>query len=195
LIWKQNAQKNIKLPTIPALCCLHFPRSSDESNSPFLLFLPQDGDILLQKKPRLDLIIKSTAPVALTNGIIDLCSVSDDEKEAKEDSSSIHAIIDTIIISSLLGKKCTPITTATTEPEKASPDAAVALPPDVGVDVHVHDNDANTDSVTDTRINTQSNPSDTGVAGRWTAEEDAELTSARRSSERTTRQIGTKLPR
>jgi ABC-type spermidine/putrescine transport system permease subunit II len=46
----------------------------------------------------------------LTNDVIDLSSVSDDEKpKAKEDSSSIHAIVDTIIISSLLGKKRTPL--------------------------------------------------------------------------------------
>jgi hypothetical protein len=47
----------------------------------------------------------------------------------------------------LLGKKRTPIAAAaTTESatKKASPDAVVALPPDVGVDVH--DNDAEEDA-------------------------------------------------
>jgi hypothetical protein len=58
----------------------------DESNSPFLFFFPQDEDIPVRKKPRLDLIIKNTAPATLTNDVIDLCSDSDDEKpKAKED--------------------------------------------------------------------------------------------------------------
>jgi hypothetical protein len=93
---------------------------------------PQDEYIPATKKPRLDSIIKSTAPAALTNDVIDLCSGTDDEKpKAKEDSSSIHAIDDTITISSLLGKKCTPFTTATTQPatKKASRNAAVASAP------------------------------------------------------------------
>jgi hypothetical protein len=50
----------------------------------------------------------------------------------------------------LLRKKRTPIAAArTTEPAtiKASLDVAVALPPDVGVDVHDNASDANIDSV------------------------------------------------
>ncbi len=49
----------------------------------------------------------------------------------------------------MLGKKRTPIAAAaTTESatKKASPDAVVALPPDVGVDVHDNDNDAEEDA-------------------------------------------------
>jgi hypothetical protein len=141
---------------------------------------PHDEYIPATKKPRLDRIIQSRVPAALTRDVIDLCSDSDDEKpKAKEDSSSIHAIADTIIISSLLGKKRTPIATSTNEPatKKVSPDAAVALPPPPDVDdVSVDDNanDANADSVADT----QSNPRATGIFSRWTPQEDATLTSA-----------------
>jgi hypothetical protein len=69
--------------------------------------LPQDEDIPVRKKPRLDLIIKSTgtAPAALTNDVIDLCSDSDDEKpKAKEDSSSVHAIVERLLSVLCLGR-------------------------------------------------------------------------------------------
>jgi hypothetical protein len=133
---------------------------------------PQDEAIPARKKPRLDPIISSTA--ALNNDFIDLCSDSDDEKpKAKEGSSSIDAIGDTYTLSSLIGKKRTPIATAAVEAaaKTALPCVAMALPPPPPVDV---DGDAHTDSVADT----QSNPRATGAVTSWTPEEDAELTSA-----------------
>jgi hypothetical protein len=109
---------------------------------------PQDEDIPITKKPRLDPIIKSTA--AVTNDFNYLCSDSDDEKpipKPMEDSSSIGAIVDTCTISTLLGKKPSPIATAIVE-------AA--------------------DSVTPTA----SLPSAAASCHRWKPEEDAKLTEA-----------------
>jgi hypothetical protein len=67
----------------------------------------------------------------------------------------------------------TPIATAAAEDAEktaASPDVALALPRPAA---HV-DDDAKNDYVMDT----QSNPRAAGVTGRWTPEEDGELTSA-----------------
>jgi hypothetical protein len=125
---------------------------------------PQDEDIPVTKKPRLDPIKKSTT--AVTNNVNSLCFDSDGEKptpKPKIDSLSIGAIVDTCTISTLLGKKPSPITTAIVEAatEIASPGIAMALPPLADV------NDVSTDYVMNT-----------GGTGRWTLEEDAELTIA-----------------
>jgi hypothetical protein len=130
-----------------------------------------------------------------TNGVIDLCSDSDDSDDekpkAKEHSSPTNTHVGTYaFISFLLGKKRTPLSTAIAEAaiKTASPNAAMALPPtthadvdddindgvddddDVDGDVDVDDH-ANVDSVTVTQPNA-------GATGRWTQGEDAKLTDA-----------------
>jgi hypothetical protein len=122
--------------------------------------------------------------------VVDICSDNDacdgEKPKAKEDSSPTDAILGTSATRYLLRKKCTPTKTAL-------PGAMMTLPPprpiddavsydikdgvytgvdgdDVGDHVDV-DNNENTDPVTDTARVTPSR-------GRWTREEDAELTSA-----------------
>jgi hypothetical protein len=105
---------------------------------------PQDEDIPVTKKPRLDPTIKSTAAVNHNAVYIDLCSDSYDEKP-----KAIDGIVDNYTRSSLLGKKRkrTPIATSTAEASAttASPYVAMDLPPPADVD-----DDVNTDFVTDT---------------------------------------------
>jgi transposase-like protein len=79
------------------------------------------------------------------------------KKVPKEDSLPIDAIVVPDTISSLHGKKRTPIATAIAEAatNTALPDAAMSLPPaDVEVDV---DDDANANESTDSMTDTQSN--------------------------------------
>jgi hypothetical protein len=85
------------------------------------------------KKPRLDPITKSV--LASANCVTDLCSDSDDrdgeKPKAKEDSSSIEAMVDTRTISPLPRTKRTPVATATAEAttKTASPNIAMTFSP------------------------------------------------------------------
>jgi hypothetical protein len=154
-------------------------RPSQKITVPFSRPPPQDEDIPVTKRRRLDPIIESIAEA--TNGVVynDLCSdnedIHDEKPKAKKDSSSTDVAVGTYAISPLLRKTRPPAFTATAEAATTtpSPDAAMALAPPTPPDEDV-DDDANTDSATDAH----SNPGATGVNRRWTLEEDAELTSA-----------------
>jgi hypothetical protein len=151
----------------PPLIGFHLPRCLTASPPPRCSLSP-DEDIPARKKPRLDPIVKSVA--ATTNDVIDLCSDSEDEKPtAKEDPSSIDTIVETSATSTFLGKKHTPIATATVE---AGTKTATLSDSHAGVDAA--EADADTNLVKDK----QSNPTFSVATGIWTPEEDAELTSA-----------------
>jgi hypothetical protein len=145
-----------------AKCTFPFDLKADEIQ----LTLPQPQDEYIPKatKPQLDPIIKSSLVV---NDVIDLCSDRDD------DSTGTDAIVCTYTISSLLGKKRTPIATATAKPatKRGSPNVAMALLPPAD---HVDDaaDRADSDPVTDVH------PGRRASRWHWTPLQEAQLASA-----------------